>query len=228
MATSLSKLSSHLHRCLLSNRRAAGAAASLCTTAASSPPVAAAPEPEDGGLESEADAAPSQQSPQPASAAPEPDQQRTVYERPLKDGLDVGIYKAIIMGQVGQNPVVKRLKSGRMVTLFSVGTGGIRNNRRPLQNEDPREYANRSSVQWHRVAVYPEALGEMVRKHVSPGMILYLEGNLESKVFTDPITGLVRRIREIAIRRNGRIVFVGKGGDSQQASQGEMRGVGYY
>jgi len=30
-----------------------------------------------------------------------------------------------------------------------------------------------------------------------------LEGNLETKIFTDPITGLVRRIREIAIRRNG-------------------------
>lgn len=196
---------------------------SLCTASSSQ----ATSEPEDGSLESEADSAPSQQSP-PASSAQEPNQQRTVYDRPLQNGLDVGIYKAIIMGQVGQNPVVKRLKSGRTVTLFSVGTGGIRNNRRPLQNEEPREYADRSSVQWHRVSVYPEALGEMVRKHVSPGMILYLEGNLESKVFTDPITGLVRRIREIAIRRNGRIVFVGKGGDSQQPSQGETRGVGYY
>ncbi|RRT75179.1 hypothetical protein B296_00016012, partial [Ensete ventricosum] len=33
--------------------------------------------------------------------------------------------------------------------------------------------------------------------------ILYLEGNLETKVFSDPITGLVRRIREVAIRRDG-------------------------
>ncbi|RRT71633.1 hypothetical protein B296_00035345 [Ensete ventricosum] len=33
--------------------------------------------------------------------------------------------------------------------------------------------------------------------------ILYLEGNLESKVFSDPITGLVRRIREVAIRGDG-------------------------
>ena len=30
-----------------------------------------------------------------------------------------------------------------------------------------------------------------------------LEGNLETKVFSDPITGLVRRIREIALRRDG-------------------------
>lgn len=33
--------------------------------------------------------------------------------------------------------------------------------------------------------------------------ILYLEGNLETKVFSDPVTGLVRRIREVAIRQTG-------------------------
>ena len=33
--------------------------------------------------------------------------------------------------------------------------------------------------------------------------VLYLEGNLETKIFTDPVTGLVRRIQEVAIRRNG-------------------------
>jgi len=33
--------------------------------------------------------------------------------------------------------------------------------------------------------------------------MLYVEGNLETKVFTDPITGLARRIREVAVRRNG-------------------------
>ena len=38
--------------------------------------------------------------------------------------------------------------------------------------------------------------------------VLYVEGNLETKIFNDPITGLVRRIREIAIRRNGKFITV--------------------
>lgn len=129
---------------------------------------------------------------------------------------------------MGQTPIQKKLKSGRIVTLMSVGTGGIRNNRRPLDNEEPRDYANRCSVQWHRVSIYPERLGEVAMKHVIPGSILYLEGNLETKVFSDPITGLVRRIREIAIRRNGRLVFLGNGIDTQKSTQAEMKGVGYY
>ena len=34
---------------------------------------------------------------------------------------------------------------------------------------------------------------------------MYLEGNLETKVFSDPVTGLVRRIREVAIRQTGMV-----------------------
>uniref|UniRef100_A0ACD5VQM2 Uncharacterized protein n=1 Tax=Avena sativa TaxID=4498 RepID=A0ACD5VQM2_AVESA len=123
--------------------------------------------------------------------------------RPLENGLDQGIYKAIMVGKVGQEPMQKRLRSGRTVVLFSLGTGGIRNNRRPLDNEEPHQYAERSSVQWHRVCVYPDRLGSLALKHVKTGSIIYLEGNIETKVFSDPITGLVRRIREIALRGNG-------------------------
>ncbi|KAK4750477.1 hypothetical protein SAY87_003959 [Trapa incisa] len=156
------------------------------------------PASDESNPESDADSRQSSQ-----SSSQDPVGQRSFYDRPLENGLDVGVYKAIIVGQVGQPPVQKTLKSGTRVTLLSVGTGGIRNNRRPLQNEDPKEYANRCSVQWHRVSVYAGPVGDVVMKHAIPGSILYAEGNLETKIFTDPITGLVRRVREIAIRRNG-------------------------
>lgn len=69
------------------------------------------------------------------------------------------IAKAIMVGKVGQEPIQKRLRSGRTVVLFSLGTGGIRNNRRPLDCEEPHQYAERCSVQWHRVCIYPDRLG---------------------------------------------------------------------
>ncbi|KAI7731318.1 hypothetical protein M8C21_027132 [Ambrosia artemisiifolia] len=140
-------------------------------------------------------------------------------ERPLENGLDAGIYK---------NAIEKKLRSGRAVTLLSIGTGGIRNNRRPLKNEEPKDYANRSMVQWHRVSIYAERLGALVAKNVVPGSTLYLEGNLETKIFNDPITGLTRRVREIAIRGDGRVVFLDKGNDGQEPQQAELKGVGYY
>jgi single-strand DNA-binding protein len=56
-----------------------------------------------------------------------------------------------------------------MVVLFSLGTGGIRNNRRLLDNEELREHAERCSMQWHRVCVYPERLDDLALKHVKLG-----------------------------------------------------------
>ncbi|XP_057421691.1 single-stranded DNA-binding protein, mitochondrial [Lotus japonicus] len=164
------------------------------------------------------------------SPSPPPSQtERTIFDRPLENGLDVGIYRAILVGKVGQTPLQKKLKSGTVVTLLSLGTGGIRNNRRPLDNESPRDYANRCAVQWHRVTIYPERLGTLVMKHATPGSTLYVEGNLESKVFSDPTTGLVRRIREVSVRRNGRVVFLGQGGDADaDTQQNDLKAVGYY
>ncbi|PSR89160.1 Single-stranded DNA-binding protein, partial [Actinidia chinensis var. chinensis] len=107
----------------------------------------------------------------PSPSHSESAQQRTVYDHPLENGLDVGIYKAILVGQVGKSPLQTRLRSGRMVTLLSVGTGGIQENRRPLDNEELREYANRCAVQWHRVSIYPERVGEIAMKHAVPGGI---------------------------------------------------------
>lgn len=203
-----SSLSRKLSGAILSRYRAVSNTSSFCTKSFSS-----------AETDSESDVAPDD---------PPPSQQRPIADRPLENGLDVGVYKAILVGQVGQAPVQKRLKSGKSVTLISLGTGGIRNNRRPMDNEEPREYANRCAVQWHRVSVYPERLAELAAKSLAPGSTLYVEGNLETKIFNDPITGLVRRIREVAVRRNGRILVLGNGDDAAQFSKGDMAGVGYY
>ncbi|CAK9147842.1 unnamed protein product [Ilex paraguariensis] len=226
MASSLS-ISRRLYRTLLTNSRTQSSHLykPFCTNL-SSPETSPDSDSDNSPLNADHPDSDSFSSSSPSSS--DSTRQRIMAERPLENGLDVGIYKAILVGQVGQSPIQKRLKSGRMVTLLSVGTGGIRNNRRPLDNEEPRDYANRCAVQWHRVSVYPERLGDVAMKHVLPGSILYLEGNLETKIFSDPVTGLVRRIREIAIRRNGRLVFLGKGSDTQQSSQKELKGVGYY
>uniref|UniRef100_A0A0A9FBT4 Single-stranded DNA-binding protein n=1 Tax=Arundo donax TaxID=35708 RepID=A0A0A9FBT4_ARUDO len=172
--------------------------------------------------EPEHDQPPADQNHQQAPNGPRPPN----TTRPLENGLDPGVYKAIIVGKVGQEPMQKRLRNGRTIVLFSLGTGGIRNNRRPLDREEPHQYADRSSVQWHRVCVYPERLGTVALNHVKTGSVLYLEGNLETKVFCDPITGLVRRIREIAVRGNGRLLFLGNDGNAPKL--GEVKGVGYF
>ncbi|XP_010262539.1 PREDICTED: single-stranded DNA-binding protein, mitochondrial-like [Nelumbo nucifera] len=235
MASAMTSLSRRLSRSFISTARPAHVSLSFCTNITSNDES----DSDDSRLgfdrNSSSSTTTTTSSSSSSSSSPssstDSNQRRPIYQRPLENGIDVGVYKAILIGQVGQSPVQKQLKSGRLVTLFSLGTGGIRNNRKPFENEQPREYADRCAVQWHRVAVYPERLGGLALKNVKPGSMLYVEGNLETKIFSDPMTGLVRRIREIAVRRDGRIVFLSNDGDATQVTpptQMELKGVGYY
>ncbi|XP_019439339.1 PREDICTED: single-stranded DNA-binding protein, mitochondrial [Lupinus angustifolius] len=214
MRSSISNVSSRFYRTVFSHHH-------FCTTTTATTTATT-------NFLSHYDSDPDSPPPPPPDSTQQHDQ-KPFFDRPLENGLDPGIYRAILVGQVGQKPLQKKLRSGLSVTLLSLGTGGIRNNRRPLQNENPTDYANRCSIQWHRVSIYPERLGTLLVKHVVPGSLLYVEGNLETKVFADPVTGLVRRIREIAVRRHGRVVFLNQGGDDeQQTQQNDLRSVGYY
>ncbi|BBN08223.1 single-strand DNA-binding protein [Marchantia polymorpha subsp. ruderalis] len=119
-----------------------------------------------------------------------------------------GVYKAIVLGEVGQLPIQKILKSGKSVTIFSVGTGGMFNNRRPFEGESPQEFAERSYTQWHRVAVYQDRIAGLVMQHMKVGSQVYVEGNIECRVYNDPNSGVIKRIREVAVRNNGRLMFM--------------------
>lgn len=129
--------------------------------------------------------------------------------------------QAIICGRVGQSPVQKILRNGRTVTIFTVGTGGMFD-QRLLGKGLPRP------VQWHRIAVHSDALGayavkQIVKKYVSilfsemneilyvislmlevyRSSSVYVEGDIETRVYNDGINGEVKNIPEICIRHDG-------------------------
>lgn len=61
--------------------------------------------------------------------------------------------QAIICGRVKDAPVQKILRNGRTVTIFSVGTGGMFDQRLVGVENLPKP------AQWHRIAVHNESLG---------------------------------------------------------------------
>ncbi|KAL8130273.1 hypothetical protein V2J09_019428 [Rumex salicifolius] len=222
MATSMVAVSRRMyHRVLLSNNKASAPQIfrSYFSTKSDSEGERSAPSSDSDESNSSTSYASSFSSPpEPEASKGKPAFAQTV----LEDGLDIGVYKAVLVGQIGQSPLEKKNKNGSTVVLTSVGTGGMRNERVPFPNEEPREFADRSTVQWHRVAIYHPGLGRVILSQGEPGTLVYLEGNLETRIFSDPVSGLVRRIREIAIRRNGLVVlnsnkfeFHGIGGSSK-------------
>ncbi|KAF5463355.1 hypothetical protein F2P56_019274, partial [Juglans regia] len=107
--------------------------------------------------------------------------------------------QAIICGKVGQAPVQKILRKGRSVTIFTVGTGGMFDQRIVGAKDLPKP------AQWHRIAVHNEALGAYAVQQLVKNSSVYVEGDIETRVYNDRINGEVKNIPEICVRQNGKI-----------------------
>ncbi|KAH0731664.1 hypothetical protein KY289_002852 [Solanum tuberosum] len=118
-----------------------------------------------------------------------------------------GVHKAIICGKVGQSPVQKILRNGRSVTIFTVGTGGMFDQRIPQDKDLPKP------GQWHRIAVHNEMLGQYSVQQLTKNSSVYIEGDIETRVYNDSLSGEIKSIPEICVRRDGRIRLI-KGGES--------------
>lgn len=118
-----------------------------------------------------------------------------------------GVHKAIICGKVGQSPVQKILRNGRTVTLFTVGTGGMFDQRIPQDGNLPKP------GQWHRIAVHNDILGKYSVQQLTKNSSVYIEGDIETRVYNDSLSGEVKSVPEICVRRDGRIRLI-KGGES--------------
>ncbi|KAI5658634.1 hypothetical protein M9H77_27427 [Catharanthus roseus] len=128
-----------------------------------------------------------------------------------------GVHKAIICGKIRQSPVQKILRNGRTVTIFTVGTGGMFDQRIVNDKNLPKP------AQWHRIAVHNEVLGAYAVKQLVKNSSVYVEGDIETRVYNDNINGEIKSIPEICVRRDGRIRLIKAGESVNNISIDELR-----
>ncbi|KAE9611926.1 putative primosome PriB/single-strand DNA-binding protein [Lupinus albus] len=128
-----------------------------------------------------------------------------------------GVHKAIICGKVGQAPVQKILRNGKNITIFTVGTGGMYDQRLVGAKDMPKP------AQWHRVAVHNDALGAYAVQQLFKNSSVYVEGDIETRVYNDSINGDVKSIPEICIRRDGKLRLIKNGESIDKTSLDELR-----
>lgn len=128
-----------------------------------------------------------------------------------------GVHRAIICGKVGQVPVQKILRNGHTVTVFTVGTGGMFDQRTVAAENLPMP------AQWHRIAVHNEQLGAYAVQKLVKNAAVYVEGDIETRVYNDRINDQVKNIPEICVRRDGRIRLIQSGDSDVSKSLDELR-----
>jgi len=94
--------------------------------------------------------------------------------------------KVQLIGNLGQEPEITNLDSGRKVAKFSIATNDYFYNKAGDKIED---------TQWHNVVAWGKT-ADIIEKYVSKGQEIALEGKLTSRSYDDT-TGIKRYITEI-------------------------------
>ncbi len=97
--------------------------------------------------------------------------------------------KAMLIGNVGQDPEIRTIPSGARVAQFSLATSRRWNDR----SGQPQE-----KTEWHRVVVW-EKMVEIIEKYVHKGDRLYVEGEIEYRQYQDK-DGVTKYTTEIRAR----------------------------
>ncbi len=109
----------------------------------------------------------------------------------------LGINKAILIGNLGNDPECKRL-SDRMVVRFTLATSSRFKDR----NGEPQE-----RTQWHHIVIWNQPLAESCEKFLHKGARVYIEGEIETRNWDD--NGAKRYMTEIVIKQfSGKLIFL--------------------
>ena len=102
------------------------------------------------------------------------------------------VNKVILVGNLGREPETKAMQSGDKVANLSVATS---ENWRDRQTGERRE-----KTEWHRVVIFDQNLVEIAEKYLQKGSKVYLEGQLQTRKWTDQ-SGQEKYTTEVVLQR---------------------------
>ena len=110
------------------------------------------------------------------------------------------INRVILVGNVTADPRITTLNSGDIVASFSLATSETWKDKQTGERKEKAEF--------HNVAVFNPGLAGVVRDYVKKGSKLYVEGQLQTRKYTDK-EGVERYTTEIVLQKfNGEIVLL--------------------
>ena len=123
------------------------------------------------------------------------------------------VNKVILVGNLGKDPEVRMTQEGTKIVTFSLATSE--------QWKDRESQERKERTEWHRVVIFNEKLAEIADKYLRKGAKIYVEGQLQTRKWTDQ-TGQERYTTELIVPRfRGEITMLDSarsqipGGDSE-------------
>jgi single-strand DNA-binding protein len=118
------------------------------------------------------------------------------------------VNKVILIGNLGKDPQVRSLNSGEKVVNFSLATSETWRDKATGERKEKTE--------WHNVVVFNENIGKVVEQYCKKGTKVYVEGQLQTRKWTDQ-SGVEKYTTEVVLQRfRGELTLL----DSRNAGEG--------
>jgi single-strand DNA-binding protein len=101
------------------------------------------------------------------------------------------VNKVILVGNLGKDPEVRSFQNGGRVASFSIATSE--------RWKDKSSGEKKEKTEWHRVSVLNDHLVGVVEKYLKKGAKVYIEGQLETRKWTDK-EGQEKYTTEVVLR----------------------------
>ena len=87
------------------------------------------------------------------------------------------VNKVILVGNLGQDPEIRRTQDGKPIANFSIATSE--------SWRDKNSGERREKTEWHRVVCFNEGLTKVIENYVKKGSKVYIEGQLQTRKWQD-------------------------------------------
>jgi single-strand DNA-binding protein len=125
------------------------------------------------------------------------------------------VNKVIIVGNAVRDPEVRHTSDGKPIVNLTVATSESWRDKTSGERKEKAEF--------HRVVIFNEHIAKVAEQYVKKGTSLYIEGQLQTRKWTDK-DGAERYSTEIVLQGfNGTLTMLGKRSDGDGGSSGGNR-----
>jgi single-strand DNA-binding protein len=128
------------------------------------------------------------------------------------------VNKVILVGNLGQDPEVRRLPSGDPVVNLRIATSE--------SWRDKNSGERKERTEWHSVVIFNENLAKVAEQYLKKGAKVYIEGQLQTRQWEDQ-SGQKRYSTEVVLQRfRGELQMLDSRGGGGSAEIGDRNGRG--
>ena len=117
------------------------------------------------------------------------------------------VNKVILLGNLGRDPEIRSMQSGKKMASFSIATS--------KRWKDRNTQEQKENTSWHNIVVFNEGLVDVIEKYVKKGSKIYVEGELSTRKYQDK-DGNDRYTTEVVLQGyNSNLTMLGSNNSNQ-------------